>query len=149
MQYIFNKYCRPEKWWSKCPFEKAASTASHCFRRPWRLCGRGFVLQLDNDPKHTYHMRKNYLRRKQEKVTRWSGCYGFSSSISGPKSYIENLWDHLKWEKLKHYPHSKDNLWDVFNQCWNNLKPAVLRTLVESKPGRVKPILKSKGVHTK
>jgi hypothetical protein len=24
-------------------------------------------LQLDNDPKHTYHMCKNYLRRKQEK----------------------------------------------------------------------------------
>jgi hypothetical protein len=24
-------------------------------------------LQLDNDQKHTYHMCKNYLRRKQEK----------------------------------------------------------------------------------
>ena len=34
-----------------------------------RLCGRGFVLhmQRDNDPKHTSHMCKNYLRRKQEK----------------------------------------------------------------------------------
>jgi hypothetical protein len=34
IQYIFNKYCHPEKWWSKCPFEKAAPAASHCFRRP-------------------------------------------------------------------------------------------------------------------
>jgi hypothetical protein len=34
----------------------------------------------------------------------------------------------------------------LVNQCWNiNLKPAVLRTLVESMPGRVKAILKSKG----
>jgi hypothetical protein len=51
---------------------------------------------------------------------------------------------------VKHDPTSKDNLWDVLNQCWNiNLKPAVLRTLVESMPGRDKAILKSKGVHTK
>ena len=34
--------------------------------------------------------------------------------------------------------------------AWNNLKPAVLRTLAESMPGRrVKAILKSKGGHTK
>jgi hypothetical protein len=33
--------------------------------------------------------------------------------------------------------------------AWNNLKPVVLnRTLVESMPGRVKAILKSKGGHT-
>jgi hypothetical protein len=30
-----------------------------------------------------------------------------------------------------------------------HFKPAVLGTLVESKPGRVKPIFKSKGGHTK
>ena len=41
---------------------------------------------------------------------------------------IENLWDHLKRKKVKHDPTSKDNLWDVLNQCWNNLKPAVLTT---------------------
>jgi hypothetical protein len=50
---------------------------------------------------------------------------------------------------MKHDPTSKENLWDVLNQCWNNLKPAILRTLVESIPGRVKAILKSKGGHTK
>jgi hypothetical protein len=34
----------------------------------------------------------------------------------------------------------------LVNQCWNiNFKPAELRTLVESMPGRVKAILKSKG----
>jgi hypothetical protein len=51
---------------------------------------------------------------------------------------------------VKNDPTSKENLWDVLlNQCSNNLKPAVLRTLVESMPGRVKTILKSKGGHTK
>jgi hypothetical protein len=38
----------------------------------------------------------------------------------------------------------------LINAAWNNLKPALLRTLVESMPGRrVKAILKSKGGHTK
>jgi hypothetical protein len=50
---------------------------------------------------------------------------------------------------VKHDPTSKENLWDVYNQCWNNLKPTILRTLVESMPGRVKAILKPKGGHTK
>jgi hypothetical protein len=50
---------------------------------------------------------------------------------------------------VKHDPTSKENIWDVLNQSWNNCKPAVLRTLVESMPGRVKAILKSKGGHTK
>ena len=62
---------------------------------------------------------------------------------------IENLWDHLKREKVKDDSTSKENLWDVLNQCWNNLTPAVLRTLVESMPRSVKAILTWKGGHTK
>ena len=62
---------------------------------------------------------------------------------------IENLWDHLKREKVKHDPTSKDNLWDVLNQYWNNLKPAVLRRLVAPMPGRVKAVLKSKGGYSR
>jgi hypothetical protein len=62
---------------------------------------------------------------------------------------IENLWDHLKREKVKHNPTSKDNLWDVLNQCWNNHKPPVLRRLLlaKSMPGKVEAVLKSKGGH--
>ena len=59
----------------------------------------GLDLQPYNDPKHTSHMCKNYLRGKQEKG-----------------DLIENLWDHLKREKVKHDPINKDNLWDVLNQ---------------------------------
>ena len=85
-------------------------------------------MQRNNDPKHTSHMCKNYLRRKQEKgdlvVTDFP-------PQSRDLNHIENLWDHLKREKVKHDPTSKDNLYHALNQCWNNLKPAVLRTLVE------------------
>lgn len=32
-----------------------------------KLCGKGFVLLQDNDPKHPSHLCKNYLKRKEEK----------------------------------------------------------------------------------
>jgi transposase len=89
-------------------------------------------------------MCKNCLGRKQEKSDLVVMDFPPQSRDLNP---IENLWDHLKREKVKHDPTSKENLWYVLNQCWNNLKPAVLRKPVESMPGRVKAILKSKGSH--
>ena len=65
----------------------------HTILRLTRLCGRGFVLQLDNDPKHTYHMCKNYLRRKQEKGDPVVMNFSPQSQDLNP---IENLWDHFK-----------------------------------------------------
>jgi transposase len=77
----------------------------------------------DNDPKHTSHMCNNYLRRNQEKVD--LVVMDFPPQ-SRELILIENLWKNLKREKVKHDPTSKENVWDVLNQCWNNLKPAVL-----------------------
>jgi hypothetical protein len=68
-------------------------------------------------------MCKNYLRRNQEKVD--LVVMDFPSQ-SRELILIENLWKNLKREKVKHDPTSKENVWDVLNQCWNNLKPAVL-----------------------
>ena len=38
----------------------------HAIPSGLRLCGRGFILLQDNDPKHTSHLCKNYLKRKEE-----------------------------------------------------------------------------------
>jgi curved DNA-binding protein CbpA len=91
-------------------------------------------------------MCKNDLKRKQEKGDLVVMDFPSQTRDLNP---TENLWDHLKREKVKHDPTSKDNLWDVLNQCWNNLKPAVLRILVELCQEELKPYFKSKGGHTK
>ena len=41
---------------------------------------------------------------------------------------IENLWNHLKREKVKNKSTNKDNSWDVLNQSWNSIKPEVIKT---------------------
>ena len=71
-------------------------------------------MQRDNDPKHTSHMCKNYLRRKQEKGDLVVMDFPPQSRDLNP---IENLWDYLKREKVKHDPTSKNNLWDILNRC--------------------------------
>ena len=116
----------------------------HAIPSGLRLCGKGFMLLQDNDPKHTTHLCKNYLRRKEKKGDLVVMDFQPQSLHLNP---IENLWDQLKRDKVIHIPTSKEDLWDVVNQCWNNLKPALLKKLAHSMPN--KAVLKSKGGHTK
>lgn len=48
----------------------------HCIPSGTRLIGRGFVMQQDNNPKHTSKLCSNYLHRKEEsgalKIMVWS-----------------------------------------------------------------------------
>ena len=111
-----------------------------------KLCGKGFVLLQDNDPKNASYLCKNYLKRKEEKGDLKIMAFSPQSPDHNP---IGNVWDNLKREKVKHNPTSKDNLWDVLSQCWNSLKPAVRQKLVHSMPNGVKAVLKTKGGHTK
>ena len=51
----------------------------HAIQSGLKLCGHGFVLQQDNDPKHTSKVCRKYLQKKKSP---WcAGCYGFSSSV--------------------------------------------------------------------
>ena len=65
------------------------------------------MLLQDSDPKHSSHLYKNYLNRKEKK--------GDLKVVDVPpqsldRNPIENLWDHLRREKVKHNPTNKDNL---------------------------------------
>ena len=50
--------------------------------------------------------------------------------------------------EVKYAVTSKDNLWEILSDCWNNIKASVLQALVKSMPKRVQAVLKAKGGHT-
>ena len=77
---------------------------------------------------------KNYLRRKQEKGDLVVMDFPPQSRGLIP---IENLWNQLKREKVKHDPTSTVKTTYSYGMSWNNLKPAVLRRLIEYMPGRI------------
>ena len=118
----------------------------HAIPSGMKLCGRSFVLEQDNDPKHTSHLCKNYLKTNEQKGDLVVMDFPPQSPDLNP---IEHVWEHLKREKVKCNPTSLNNLWDVLNHCWNNMQQTVLGQLVHSMPHRVDAVLKAKGGHTK
>ena len=42
---------------------------------------------------------------------------------------IEHFWEHLKKEKIKH--NSLNNLQDVINGCWKNIKTEVMKKPID------------------
>ena len=110
-----------------------------------RLCGRGFTLQQDNDPKHSSILCKTYLRNNERQCK--------LKLMEFPPQYpdvnpIVQLWDHLKREKMRHAATSKERLWEELCQCWNSIEASTLQIVVKSMPKRVQAILKAKGGHT-
>ena len=111
-----------------------------------RLCGRGFTLVQDSDPKHSSNFCKKYLQNKERQGELKLMDFPPQSPDVNP---IEHLWEHLKREKVKHAVTSKDNLWEILSDCWSNIKAPVLQALVKSMPKRVNAVLKARGGHTK
>ena len=111
-----------------------------------RMIGPKFILQQDNDPKHTAKVIKNYLQCKEEQevleVMAWP-------PQSPDLSIIESVWDNMKRQKDLRKPTSTEDLWLLLQDVWNNLPADFLQKLCASVPRRIDAVLKAKGGHTK
>ena len=72
-----------------------------------RLIGENFIVQHDDDPKHTANMIKRYLGRKEEQgalqLMEWP--------LHSPDlNIIEKVWDHLNGEIVQKQPKSVEEL---------------------------------------
>ena len=89
------------------------------------MIGPKFILQQDNDPKHTAKVIKNYLQRKEEQevleVMAWP-------PQSPDLSIIECVLGNMKRQKDLRKPTSTEDLWLVLQDVWNNL-PVPSKTL--------------------
>ena len=83
-----------------------------------RLIGANFLLQQDNDPKHSSKLCKNYLGKKQSagilSIMEWP-------AQSPDLNPIELLWEQLDRMVCKKCPSSQSNLWEVLQEAWGEI----------------------------
>jgi transposase len=102
-----------------------------------------FIFQQDNAPCH-----------KSKIITGWFEKEEITVIDHPPQSPdlnpIENLWQQIK-AKLHKDASIKgvDDLWEKFENCWEQVDVEMCHKLIESMPDRLEAVIKAKGGHTK
>ena len=107
-----------------------------------RLIGANFLLQQDNDPKHTSKLCKKYLGKKQ--------AAGMLSVIEWPAQSpdlnpIELLWEQLDRMVRKKCPSSQSNLWEVLQEAWGEISTDYLNKLTARMPKVCNAVIAANG----
>ncbi len=104
--------------------------------------GRGWVLQHDNNPKHTAKATKEWLKKKHIKVLEWP-------SQSPDLHPIENLWRELKVRVAKHQPRNLNDLERICKEEWDKIPPEMCANLVANYKKHLTSVIANKGFATK
>ena len=107
-----------------------------------RFTGANFLLQQDNDPKHTSKLCKNYLGKKQPagimSVMEWP-------AQSPDLNPIELLWEQLDRMVRKKCPSSQSDLWEVLQEAWGDIYSDYLNKLIARMPNFCKAVIAANG----
>ena len=104
--------------------------------------GEKWIFQQDNDPKHTADLTEEWFYGFRVTVLDWP-------AQSPDLNPIENLWSELDRRLKDRKTNTKEDLFRVLEEGWNNLPKEYLKKLVESMPRRIKACIKNKGFATK
>ncbi len=111
-----------------------------------KLIGKSFILQQDNDPKHTANIVKRYLQRKEEngdlKLMEWP-------SQSPDLNPIENLWRLVNDNAKDRHPSNEDDLFDIIQDAWLKIDDSITKKLVSSMRRRCEAVIANRGYPTK
>ena len=64
---------------------------------------------------------------------------------------MEHLWEEVKrrLSSLSERPRSKNKLWDMLQDVWNDIEPSVCTKLIDSMPTRIQAVLDARGGYTR
>ncbi len=113
--------------------------SGHMIPSAKRLFNGDFILQQDNDSKHTAIIVKEYLKRKNIEVLDWP-------SQSPDINPLENLWFTLKKLLKEEGIKKKSEIDEGLKKCWQMITPEYCNSLVESMPARMDELVKNKGL---
>ena len=106
------------------------------------LVGQRFILQQDNDPNHTSRLCQNYLRRKEQGCRLQFMEWPVQSPDLNP---IELVLDELDRRVKAKQPTSATHLWELQQQCWEELSEQYLISIVERMPRVCSAVISAKG----
>lgn len=102
------------------------------------------IFMHDNDPKHTSHKARDWLKDHGFTVLLWPA----NSPDLNP---IEHLWNYIK-RKLKEYPEPPKGileLWERVQDEWNKIPAEECKNLIRSMSSRMEAVIRAKGGHIK
>lgn len=116
--------------------------------RDYSIDPNRFILQQDNDSRHTAKKTMDYLASvglttDKERLLPWPA----QSSDLNP---IEHLWKEVN-DRLGEYPEPPKGmieLWERLTHEWYNIDKETCRNLIRSMPNRIQAVVDAKGGHT-
>lgn len=101
-----------------------------------------WILQADNDPKHTAKLVQTFLQDSGLQILDWP-------SYSPDLNPIENLWSIIDYASQSRQCKNEDELFLTLENAWKAISVDTLATLVHSMPRRIAAVLKADGKATK
>jgi len=110
---------------------------------PWarRNMSAGWILQQDNDPKHTAGIVKLGFKQHKVRLLEWP-------SQSPDLNPMEHLWAELERRCAKKICRNKNQKWDLLVEEWGRIPQCVIEKLIDSMPARCAAVIKSRGFPT-